>query len=156
MKKMVIIMMAVFGLFAGITLSAQCTKGCGTCAKEKKGCGAHKAGRMNRMKKMLNLSDDQIAQVKAIHEEVMKQMKSASSKEEKDDIRKVMQEEIKNILTAEQQEKFAEMRAKSEKKQARRGKCKKDRKGCNGNCKGKCKGKCEGNGNDSCEGDCDK
>ncbi len=88
--------------------------------------GHHKAGKMQdrkleMMTKNLNLTPDQVTQVKAINDDSMSQMKSiredtsmakADKKSKMMDLRQSCDDKIRNVLTDEQKPKYDAMQAK--------------------------------------------
>jgi len=69
--------------------------------------------RVERMKERLNLTDDQARQLQQIFEEAHQQWQSDQTKPDRETMRarhEKMHEQIKSILTPEQQEKFEKMK----------------------------------------------
>lgn len=73
-----------------------------------------KAEHLQKLKQELNLSDTQVAQLKALHEQKETERKSEMSAKREDRAQKMKQNdaEMQKILTPEQYKKFQEMRAK--------------------------------------------
>ena len=76
--------------------------------------GQKKAEHLQKLKQELNLSDAQVAQLKALHEQKATERKSEMSAKREDRAQKMKQNdaEMQKILTPEQYKKFQEMRAK--------------------------------------------
>ena len=69
--------------------------------------------RVERMKERLNLTDDQTRQLQQIFQDAHQQWQSDQTKPDKETMqarREKMHEQIKSILTPEQQQKFEQMR----------------------------------------------
>jgi protein CpxP len=81
--------------------------------------GKRKDGRMEQMRQDLNLSDAQVAQIQAIHEQYRPERKALRDAEPKDpaieaqrkQIREAEQAAVKAVLTPEQQKRYDELRA---------------------------------------------
>ena len=73
-----------------------------------------KAEHLQKLKQELNLSDTQVAQLKALHDKKATERKSEMSAKREDRAQKMKQNdaEMQKILTPEQYKKFQEMRAK--------------------------------------------
>ena len=116
MKKMFVHALAIFALLAGSTaMFAQMQGGGGQWGH---GQPPTAEQRLQRMTKMLNLSDAQQQQIKPILENESTQMQSLrsdTSLSQQDKMAKMQQirqstsEQIKPILNADQQQKYAEM-----------------------------------------------
>lgn len=76
--------------------------------------GQKKAEHLQKLKQELNLSDSQVAQLKALHEQKATERKSDMSAKREDRAQKMKQNDadMQKILTPEQYKKFQEMRAK--------------------------------------------
>jgi len=76
--------------------------------------GQKKAEHLQKLKQELNLSDAQVAQLKALHEQKATERKSDMSAKREDRAQKMKQNDadMQKILTPEQYKKFQEMRAK--------------------------------------------
>ena len=92
---------------------------------ESGGMHGHDGMRMEHMKKALNLSDEQAAQIQQIHQQNMQQMQAlhqdtSMSKEDRHskmmDLRKSEHDQVRAVLNDEQKEKFDKMREKREEK----------------------------------------
>jgi Spy/CpxP family protein refolding chaperone len=82
-------------------------------AGENAGKGDRTQQRVERMKERLNLTDDQARQLQQIFQEAHQQWQADQSKADKETMRarhEKMNEQIKSILTPEQQQKFEQMR----------------------------------------------
>lgn len=73
-----------------------------------------KSEHLQKLKQELNLSDTQVAQLKALHEQKATERKSEMSAKREDRAQKMKQNdaEVQKILTPEQFKKFQDMRAK--------------------------------------------
>ncbi|WP_374443575.1 Spy/CpxP family protein refolding chaperone [Epilithonimonas sp.] len=73
-----------------------------------------KAERMQKMKQELNLTDAQVAQIKALHEQKAAERKQdmAAKREDRMKMMKDNEAEMQKILTPDQFKKFQEMKAK--------------------------------------------
>lgn len=76
--------------------------------------GQKKAEHLQKMKQELNLTDAQVAQIKALHEAKAADRKEDMSAKKEDRMQKMKQNEadMQKILTPEQYKKFQEMKAK--------------------------------------------
>jgi Spy/CpxP family protein refolding chaperone len=77
------------------------------------GKGDHTQQRVERMKERLNLTDDQARQLQQIFQEAHQQWQADQGQADKETMRarhEKMHEQIKSILTPEQQQKFEQMR----------------------------------------------
>jgi protein CpxP len=76
--------------------------------------GQKKAEHLQKLKQELNLSDAQVAQLKALHEQKATERKSDMSAKREDRAQKMKQNDadMQKILTPEQYKKFQEMRSK--------------------------------------------
>jgi Spy/CpxP family protein refolding chaperone len=82
-------------------------------ADEHAGKGDHIQQRVERMKERLNLTDDQARQLQQIFQEAHQQWQADQGQADKETMRarhEKMHEQIKSILTPEQQQKFEQMR----------------------------------------------
>ena len=82
-------------------------------AGEHAGKGDHTQQRVERMKERLNLTDDQARQLQQIFQDAHQQWQADQGKADKETMRarhEKMDEQIKSILTPEQQQKFEQMR----------------------------------------------
>ena len=82
-------------------------------ADENAGKGDRIQHRVERMKERLNLTDDQARQLQQIFQEAHQQWQADQGKADKETMRarhEKMHEQIKSILTPEQQQKFEQMR----------------------------------------------
>ena len=77
----------------------------------------NKEERIERAKTELSLSDEQVTQWKEIHEKYESEMKEA--RENREELRNKIEQELKAILTEEQQAKFEEMKKKRPKRRQR-------------------------------------
>ena len=83
-------------------------------ADEHAGKGDRSQQRVERMKERLNLTDDQARQITQIFQEAHQQWQADQGKADKETMRarhEKMNEQIKSILTPEQQQKFEQMLA---------------------------------------------
>ena len=73
-----------------------------------------KAARMQEMKQELNLTDAQVAQIKALHESKAAERKQEMKAKKEDRMQKMKENEaeMQKILTPEQYKKFQELKAK--------------------------------------------
>ncbi|GGG54659.1 hypothetical protein [Epilithonimonas arachidiradicis] len=73
-----------------------------------------KAERLQQMKQELNLTDAQVAQIKALHESKAAERKQEMAAKKEDRMQKMQQNEaeMQKILTPEQYKKFQELKAK--------------------------------------------
>lgn len=73
-----------------------------------------KAARMQEMKQELNLTDAQVAQLKALHESKAAERKAEMTAKKEDRMQKMKENEaeMQKILTPEQYKKFQELKAK--------------------------------------------
>ncbi len=73
-----------------------------------------KAERLQQMKQELNLTDAQVAQLKALHESKAAERKTEMSAKKEDRMQKMKENEaeMQKILTPEQYKKFQELKAK--------------------------------------------
>ncbi len=73
-----------------------------------------KAERLQKMKQELNLTDAQVAQIKALHEQKAAERKQEMTAKKEDRMQKMKQNEadMQKILTPDQYKKFQEMKAK--------------------------------------------
>ncbi len=73
-----------------------------------------KAARMQEMKQELNLTDAQVAQLKALHESKAAERKQEMNAKKEDRMQKMKENEaeMQKILTPEQYKKFQELKAK--------------------------------------------
>ena len=81
-------------------------------AGENAGKGDRSQQRVERMKERLNLTDDQARQLQKIFQEAHQQWQADQGKADRETMRarhEKMHEQIKSILTPEQQQKFEEM-----------------------------------------------
>ena len=82
-------------------------------ADEHAGKGDRSQQRVERMKERLNLTDDQARQLQQIFQEAHQQWQADQGKADKETMRarhEKMNEQIKSILTPEQQQKFEQMK----------------------------------------------
>ena len=82
-------------------------------ADEHAGKGDRTQQRVERMKERLNLTDDQARQLQQIFQDAHQQWQADQGKADKETMRarhEKMHEQIKSILTPEQQQKFEQMR----------------------------------------------
>ena len=82
-------------------------------AGENAGKGDRSQQRVERMKERLNLTDDQARQLQQIFQEAHQQWQSDQTKPDRETMRarhEKMNEQIKSILTPEQQQKYEQMK----------------------------------------------
>lgn len=93
------------------------------------GHGGRRGGQVEMLTKRLNLTPDQVTQVKAIDADSMSQMKAlredtttpqADKRSKMMDIRKASQDKIRNVLTDEQKTKYDAMLAKMQERRHNR------------------------------------
>ncbi len=137
MRKVSVVMMAgVFALLvAGSAYAKEGKKGCPQCGMDNMEKSAEKwhEKRLDKMAKKLDLSTEQKDKISAIMKENGEKMKAEMEKmrESHKAMREENQKKMNEVLTPEQQKKFAEMKpGKHEKTGKHEKKCKGMKKGC--------------------------
>ncbi|SRR6266849_8280308 len=99
-------------VMAGAVLAVAAVR-TGAAADESAAKGDRIQHRVERMKERLNLTDDQARQLQQIFQEAHQQWQADQGKADKETMRarhEKMHEQIKSILTPEQQQKFEQMK----------------------------------------------
>ena len=115
-------MKKIFSLLAIVLFTASMSFGQAAEQKQKE---IHRADKkLEKLTEQLNLTEDQVAAIAQINQEMMTQRKSLnkSQKKERRDMRKEINEKYKAVLTPEQYQKLQELQAKDKRKEGRKAK----------------------------------